>query len=196
MRKLVLIALAAVAAPTVSSAQLQLGARLGYAIAGGDAAKDEKMSDGVKSQVPLQVDAAWRFTKELAVGAYFSYGDERLGQGRNNVKAYLKEKPALADSILAEVLTAVGIAVPQNIDEMTADKDKNPAAMPEEATLVLNTSNSLIKKLEGMCSDTPSDVAKAIAKQIYTLALVGQRQLTADELSEFLNNSFNLLERI
>jgi molecular chaperone HtpG len=76
------------------------------------------------------------------------------------------------------------------------DKDKNPAAMPEEATLVLNTSNSLIKKLEGMCSDTPSDVAKAIAKQIYILALVGQRQLTADELSEFLNNSFNLLERI
>jgi hypothetical protein len=78
MRKLVLIALAAVAVPTVSSAQLQLGARLGYAIAGGDFAKDRKMSDGVKSQVPLQVDAAWRFTKELAVGAYFSYGFAQL----------------------------------------------------------------------------------------------------------------------
>jgi recombination protein RecA len=60
-------------------------------------------------------------------GAYFSYGDERLGQGRNNVKAYLKEKPALADAILAEVLTAVGIAVPQNIEEMTSEKAKDPA---------------------------------------------------------------------
>jgi recombination protein RecA len=60
-------------------------------------------------------------------GAYFSYGDERLGQGRNNVKAYLKEKPAIADAILAEVLAAVGIAIPQNIEEMTAAKDKNPA---------------------------------------------------------------------
>lgn len=78
MRKLALIALAAVAVPTVSFAQLQVGARLGYAIAGGDAAKDQKMSDGVKSQVPIQVDAAWRFTKELAVGAYFSYGFAQL----------------------------------------------------------------------------------------------------------------------
>ncbi len=60
-------------------------------------------------------------------GAYFSYGDERLGQGRNNVKAYLKEKPALADAILAEVLTAVGIVVPQNIEEMTAEVKKNTA---------------------------------------------------------------------
>jgi len=60
-------------------------------------------------------------------GAYFSYGDERLGQGRNNVKAFLKENPELADSILAEVLAAVGIAVPQSIEEMTAEATKNPA---------------------------------------------------------------------
>ena len=28
-------------------------------------------------------------------GAYFSYGDERLGQGRNNVKAFLKKTRGL-----------------------------------------------------------------------------------------------------
>ncbi|MBI5869335.1 MAG: recombinase RecA [Actinobacteria bacterium] len=60
-------------------------------------------------------------------GAYFSYGDERLGQGRNNVKAYLKEHPALGDAILGEVLQAVGIAVPQNIEEMTDEAVKDSA---------------------------------------------------------------------
>ncbi|MHB9112397.1 MAG: recombinase RecA [Thermoleophilia bacterium] len=60
-------------------------------------------------------------------GAYFSYGDERLGQGRNNVKAYLKEHPAIGDAILGEVLQAVGITVPQNIEEMTDEVVKDPA---------------------------------------------------------------------
>jgi hypothetical protein len=79
MRKLVLVALAALAVPTASLAQFQVGARLGYHLSGGDAAKDEKMSDGVKSQVPIQVDAAYKFTKELALGGYFSYGFGQLG---------------------------------------------------------------------------------------------------------------------
>ena len=29
-------------------------------------------------------------------GSFFSYGDERLGQGRNNVKGYLRENPQVA----------------------------------------------------------------------------------------------------
>lgn len=79
MRKLVLIALAVLAVPTASRAQFLVGARLGYAPAMGDAAKDQKMSDGVKSQVPIQLDAAYKLTKELALGAYFSYGFAQLG---------------------------------------------------------------------------------------------------------------------
>ena len=35
-----------------------------------------------------------------------------------------------------------------------------------------------------------------MAKQIYTLALVGQRQLSAEELSEFLTNSFDILQKL
>lgn len=68
---------------------------------------------------------------------------------------------------------------------------------PEEATLVLNTSNALIKRLEQECSsDKASDTAEMMAKQIYTLALVGQRQLSAEELSEFLTNSFDILQKL
>jgi outer membrane autotransporter protein len=75
MRKLVLIAVAALAVPATSLAQFQLGARVGYAPAMGDAAKDFKMKDfGVKSQIPIQIDASYRATPDLAVGVYGSYG--------------------------------------------------------------------------------------------------------------------------
>ena len=35
-----------------------------------------------------------------------------------------------------------------------------------------------------------------IAKQIYTLSLLSQRRLTAEELKSFLNESFGILENI
>jgi recombination protein RecA len=36
-------------------------------------------------------------------GAFFSYGDTRLGQGRENAKEYLRENPDLAEKIEAEI---------------------------------------------------------------------------------------------
>src|SRR5213595_2299699 len=47
-------------------------------------------------------------------GSFFSYGDERLGQGRNNAKAYLRENPALARAIEEKVYVAVGMAPGQD----------------------------------------------------------------------------------
>lgn len=66
---------------------------------------------------------------------------------------------------------------------------------PTEATLVVNASSPLITRL---ASEVESDEAKSekIAKQIYTLALLSQRQLTADELQSFLTDSFDMLEQI
>ena len=43
-------------------------------------------------------------------GAWFSYGGERLGQGRENVKTLLREKAELFGSIEAEVRKALGLA--------------------------------------------------------------------------------------
>ena len=37
------------------------------------------------------------------LGAFFSYGELRLGQGRENAKAYLRENPSLADEIEREI---------------------------------------------------------------------------------------------
>jgi recombination protein RecA len=42
-------------------------------------------------------------------GSFFSYGDERLGQGRNNVKGYLRENPNVAREIERKIYDALGV---------------------------------------------------------------------------------------
>lgn len=56
-------------------------------------------------------------------GSWFSYGEERLGQGRDKVKEYLKENPEFAD------------AVEQKIRDHFAKKDEPEA--PEESSETL-----------------------------------------------------------
>lgn len=64
-----------------------------------------------------------------------------------------------------------------------------------EYTLMLNVSSSLIVKLVDI---NASDETKAtvIAREIYGLAIMSQRSLTADELKSFLNESFKLIEML
>jgi recombination protein RecA len=45
-------------------------------------------------------------------GAFFSYEGERLGQGRNNSKAFLKEHPDIADQIEAKIYDVLEIELP------------------------------------------------------------------------------------
>ena len=42
-------------------------------------------------------------------GSFFSYGDERIGQGRANAKAYLDDNPEVAKEIEAKVYEALGL---------------------------------------------------------------------------------------
>ncbi|MCZ6875882.1 MAG: recombinase RecA [bacterium] len=51
-------------------------------------------------------------------GAWFSYGDERIGQGRDNAKTYIDEHPEIATSIEAQVRTALNL--PQIESEILA----------------------------------------------------------------------------
>jgi recombination protein RecA len=43
-------------------------------------------------------------------GSWISYGDMRLGQGRENAKQYLRENPALTDEITRKILEKRGLA--------------------------------------------------------------------------------------
>jgi recombination protein RecA len=42
-------------------------------------------------------------------GSFFSYGDERIGQGRGNAKAYLRENPAMTKELGEKIYTALGV---------------------------------------------------------------------------------------
>ncbi len=80
MRKLLLLgSLVTVLLPAASRAQATIGVRGGFAFAMGDAAKDAKLSDTVKWQIPIQLDAMYRLTPDLSIGAYGSYGFGFLG---------------------------------------------------------------------------------------------------------------------
>lgn len=58
-------------------------------------------------------------------GAWFSYKDVRLGQGRENVKQFLKDNPDLFEEIKAGVLAKRN--PPKADDEETSDKDAAPS---------------------------------------------------------------------
>ncbi|MGA7562874.1 MAG: recombinase RecA [Desulfobaccales bacterium] len=45
-------------------------------------------------------------------GAWFSYGGERIGQGRENAKAYLREHPQVAMELDKQLRAALGMAIP------------------------------------------------------------------------------------
>ncbi len=72
---------------------------------------------------------------------------------------------------------------------------KDAMQFPTEATLVVNGGSPLIARLSDALEADETKATK-IAKQIYTLALLSQRQLTADELQDFLTGSFDILESI
>jgi recombination protein RecA len=56
-------------------------------------------------------------------GAWLSYGDERLGQGRENAKRYLKENPETFERIEREVRQAVGQVLPTEKAEVEEEKE-------------------------------------------------------------------------
>jgi outer membrane protein W len=81
MRKLLMLvaAFAVLAVPLASNAQVSLGLRLGYGVPMGEAQKNADLSDGVKGQIPFQLDAMYHLTPNVSAGAYFSYGFAQVG---------------------------------------------------------------------------------------------------------------------
>ena len=79
-------------------------------------------------------------------GAWFNYGEMRLGQGRDNAKAYLKEHPEIADEIEkivrenAERLLAAGKK--GTVKQLDASELVKPAAAPAAAVPAPQTTGS------------------------------------------------------
>ena len=58
-------------------------------------------------------------------GAWFSYDSQRIGQGRENAKAFLKENPDIAAKIEAAVRANSGIIAEAITNKEAGDDDKD-----------------------------------------------------------------------
>ena len=70
-------------------------------------------------------------------GSFFSYGELRLGQGRNNTKQYLAENPDLAAEIEAKLFAELGVertpARPRAVPDAPEAAEAPEAATAAEA---------------------------------------------------------------
>jgi recombination protein RecA len=63
-------------------------------------------------------------------GAWFSFGGERIGQGRENAKTYLEERPALLEKIERMILQKHNIKVGPEREQPAAQKDPHKDQAP------------------------------------------------------------------
>jgi len=65
-------------------------------------------------------------------GSWYSYGDERIGQGRENVRAFLKANPEIANDIERRIRTNEGLIEEELLmpkDEQVEDDGTAPEAL-------------------------------------------------------------------
>ena len=152
----------------------------------------EYKNEGVKF---LRVDASSDVLKTDNEGSK----DEQLEKlfrevsGKENLKVTVS---ALKDKTVPAVLNISEEARRFNdmlkMYGMYNGKDVSGNQAPEEYTLSLNSESAIVGKLKTL----PEDEARTVAKQIFSLALLSQRRFTAEELSEFVKDSYSLLEKI
>ena len=88
-----------------------------------DAEFDIMFDEGI-SHIGLVVDIASEAGIIQKSGAWYSYGDQRIGQGRENAKLFLKDNLALLAEVELKVreslggIAATGAGVPPDEDEV------------------------------------------------------------------------------
>ena len=67
-------------------------------------------------------------------GAWYTFDDDQLGQGRENAKKFLRENPELAVQLQAKVYEAVGLADAKTSEESETSEETEAAEEPVEET--------------------------------------------------------------
>jgi recombination protein RecA len=88
---------------------------------------DMEFTGGISREGSI-LDIATDYDVIRKSGSFFSFGDTRLGQGRENAKAFLRENPTVAELIekrVRELLsgTVVGAEPPSRVAEVEADDE-------------------------------------------------------------------------
>jgi len=87
------------------------------------------------SKVGEIVDIGAEFDIIQKSGSWYSYGDERIGQGRENVKQFLKENPAIQQEIEGKIRESLGMVAGSYT---IAAHDEDEEEMPAELALLLD----------------------------------------------------------
>ncbi len=154
-------------------------------------------------------DEAMKDVKFSRVDAGISKALKADGESTENSELcnFFKEALSLGDNakITSERLKDADIPAMLNLTEQSrrfAEMMKmysggEGATMPVEETLVLNTANPLIEKIAlSLADEGRKEINGILAKQIYNLALIAHRQLSAEELKNFISESSKLFEKI
>jgi recombination protein RecA len=65
-------------------------------------------------------------------GAWYSYGETRLGQGRENAKQFLKDNPDIAEEVESQLKVALGIGKATGDDGSIEEEPEVPAVAEAE----------------------------------------------------------------
>ena len=57
-------------------------------------------------------------------GSWFSYGNQRIGQGRENAKTFMRENPEIANELETAIRSNAGLVQEQMMDTSIADEDE------------------------------------------------------------------------
>lgn len=71
-----------------------------------------------------------------------------------------------------------------------------PNMFMEEKTLVINNNNSIIKKLASVDFESKKDDINLICQYILDLALIANKELSSEEMNDFINRSNELLNKV
>lgn len=139
-----------------------------------DADINEALKDG-----ELQED------EKVAANGLAEKCKEILGKEKLTVKAEKLKTPETPAVILLSEYA-------RRIQDMNRLYGEEFSDLEPEMTLVLNSENPLVQKIPTL----PQEQAQMICRQIYDLALLGHKSLSAQELSDFVTRSVKLMEQL
>ena len=139
---------------------------------------DADIDDALKGEAPAEED-------KTANENLISQCKTILGKEKLTVKVEKLKTPETPAVILLSEYA-------RRIQDMNRLYGESFSDLEPETTLVLNSENPLVKKLPSL----PEEQAQMVCHQIYDLAMLGHKSLTADELSAFVARSVEMMEQL
>jgi recombination protein RecA len=67
-------------------------------------------------------------------GSWFSYGEQRIGQGRENAKNFLRENPDMANELEVSIRQNAGLVQEKMMDENVGGDSDSSEDSPEDSS--------------------------------------------------------------